>query len=127
MTPLVVTAPLFAMTAASGRGAGAEHAPPRARIQDWMTRLAEGDRAAIEPLYAALWPVVRRLTGTMLANPLDADDAAQEALLRVYANAAAFDPTRDAVPWVLGVAAYECRTLRRFVEKRLQQADHTGC
>ncbi len=48
----------------------------------------------------------------------DSDDVAQEALLRIFARASEFDGDRDVLPWALGIVAYECRTLRRRVERR---------
>ena len=32
----------------------------RAQIDRWMTAAADGDRAAIDPLFGALWPIVTR-------------------------------------------------------------------
>jgi RNA polymerase sigma-70 factor (ECF subfamily) len=81
-----------------------------------MTRLAAGDRAELEPLYAALWPLVRRFTARMVDS--EADDAAQEALVKLFHRAAEFDPRRVAVAFALGIAAYECLTLRKRAQRR---------
>ena len=52
---------------------------------------------------------------------------AQQALVRVFLRAAEFDASRPALPWVLGVVANECRTLRRKAQRRregpLEEAD----
>ncbi len=90
----------------------------REQLQQAMTRLAEGDRAAFVPVYEALWPVLRRFVQRSLGNPCDADDVAQEALLKVFARASEFDPSREALPWTLGIASYECRTFRRRISRR---------
>jgi RNA polymerase sigma-70 factor (ECF subfamily) len=95
----------------------------RQELQRRLTRLAAGDRAELEPLYAALWPLVRRFTARVLASrgadaDADAEDAAQEALVKLFQRAAEFDPRRDAVAFTLGIAAYECMTVRRRAQRR---------
>ena len=40
----------------------------------------------------------------VLADPTDGEDAAQAALLKVFERVATFDPSRDAVAWVLTIA-----------------------
>ena len=84
----------------------------RKQLDEQLRRLADGDRSAFEPAYAALWPLVRAFCRRMLA-PADAEDAAQRALLKVFDRAASFDPSRAALPWVLAIAAWECRTIRK--------------
>lgn len=91
--------------------------PVRTRIQEEMTRYAAGYRDAFEPLFELLWPLVRSFTSRALGHA-DAEDAAQDALLKVFARIADFDPTRDALGWALGIAYYEVRTLRRHVHRR---------
>jgi RNA polymerase sigma factor (sigma-70 family) len=84
----------------------------RGRLHDDLTRLADGDREAFHPVYVALLPVVRRFTSRSLA-PGDAEDAAQDALVKVFLRASEFDPLRDALSWALGIVAYEIKTSRR--------------
>jgi len=86
-----------------------------------MCRLAEGDREAFEPVFAALWPVLRAFAARALTVPAEAEDAAQSALIKVFARAAEFDPLRAALPWALGIAAYECRTLRKSRARRREE------
>lgn len=83
-----------------------------------MVRLADGDRDAFEPLYDALWPLLLRFARRALAGSPDAEDAAQGALMKVFARACEFDPDRDALSWALGIVAYECRTLRKKAHRR---------
>ncbi len=87
-------------------------------LQRAMVRLADGDRSAFRPVYEAIWPIVRRFAARSLGNAADADDVAQEALLRIFARASEFDTDRDVLPWALGIVAHECRTLRRRIERR---------
>jgi DNA-directed RNA polymerase specialized sigma24 family protein len=89
----------------------------RAELRRLMGRLAEGDRAAFGPAFALLWPQVRTFA-VRFAGEADGEDAAQAALLKVFAQASAYDPARDPLPWALGIAAWECRTLRRSRARR---------
>jgi RNA polymerase sigma-70 factor (ECF subfamily) len=90
----------------------------RAEVQMLVKRLAEGDRTAIEPSFNALWPVLRTFSARALGNEADAEDAAQLAVSKLFAQVADFDPKRDALAWALTIAAYECRTVRRQRSRR---------
>ena len=93
----------------------------RAALQRGMCRLADGDREAFEPVFAALWPVLRAFAARALGVPAEAEDAAQSALVKVFSRAAEFDPQREALPWALGIAAYECRTMRKARARRREE------
>ena len=41
----------------------------RPQLDDWMTAAAEGDRAAIDPLFHALRPLVTRYATRFLGDP----------------------------------------------------------
>jgi RNA polymerase sigma factor (sigma-70 family) len=97
-----------------------DHAQKK-QLQELMVRLASGDRGAFDPVYEALWPVVQRFAARALGGSPDADDAAQGALMNVFARVSEFDPERDALAWVLGVTAYECKTLRQKRSRRREQ------
>ena len=90
----------------------------KARLQELMVRLAEGDRAAFDPIYEALWPIVRRFADRALDGSPDADDAAQVVLMKIFSRVSEFDRERDALTWVLGVTAYECKTVRQKLRRR---------
>ena len=92
-------------------------AAARAELQADLARLADGDRAAFDPVFARLWPLLRAFAARHLPAA-DAEDAAQRALLRLFERASEFDPGRDALAWALGVAAWEIRTLRRRAWRR---------
>jgi len=83
-----------------------------------MIRLADGDRAAFAPAFQALWPIVSRFAVRALPGSADAEDAAQTALLKVFMNASQLDPDRDALTWVLGITAYECKSARKKQQRR---------
>lgn len=93
----------------------------RRELSRWMARLADGDREAFTPLFDRLWPLLRAFTTRALRHAADADDVAQRALVSVFARASAYDRDRDALAWALGIAAWECRTLRRARSRRREQ------
>jgi RNA polymerase sigma-70 factor (ECF subfamily) len=94
----------------------------REEVQRYMVRLADGDRDAFSPLYEALWPIVRGFAERALGHAADAEDAAQLALMKIFTRAAEFDVERDALAWVLGVTAYECRSYRKKRLRRREQS-----
>jgi len=89
----------------------------RQELHAQLCALADGERAAFAPLFTRLWPVVRGCVAARLPAG-EAEDVAQQALLKVFARASEFDPARDALAWVLGVAIWEARTARRRRERR---------
>jgi RNA polymerase sigma factor (sigma-70 family) len=95
----------------------AERQDLRARL----ARLADGDRAAFDAVFRQVLPAVRAFTRRHLA-PADADDAAQQALLSLFSRVAEYDPSRDALAFVLGIAAWEIRTARRRRFRRREDA-----
>jgi RNA polymerase sigma-70 factor (ECF subfamily) len=94
----------------------------RAEIQTLLVRLSEGDRSAIEPAFHLLWPIVGRFSARALGGAIEGEDAAQQTIVKVFAQVASFDRSRDGVAWVLAIASYECRTLRRRAQRRREQA-----
>jgi len=91
-------------------------------LQRDLARLADGDRDAFHPVFVCLWPLLRGFAGRYLPAP-DAEDAAQEALVKVFARAAVFDTRRDALSWTLGIAAYEIKTVRRRQQRRREDGE----
>lgn len=94
----------------------------RERFHQAMVRLADGDRNAFDPVFTTIWPVLRRFCQRLMGSPADAEDAAQAALEKIFYHAAEFDRDRDALLWVLGIATYECRTLRQRHRRRKEAA-----
>jgi RNA polymerase sigma-70 factor (ECF subfamily) len=94
----------------------------RADITALLVRVADGERGAFDPLFDAVWPPARALCGRLLPIAADADDAAQEAIVRVFTRAGEFDRARDALTWILAIAAWECRTVRRRAGRRAEVA-----
>lgn len=98
----------------------------RRRLRQWMERLAEGDREAFTPAFACLQPLLVRFCARLLPSHEDAEDAAQAALLKVFARASEYDAAREALPWVLGIAAYECRTVLKARGRRREAPEPEG-
>ena len=94
----------------------------RRELQDLLARLADGDRAAFPPAFAILWPVTRDFARSFLRDDAGTEDAAQQALAKVFFRAAEYDRGRDALTWVLAIVANECRTLRQRARRRRETA-----
>ena len=89
----------------------------RQALQEELTALARGNRTAFDPLFRRVWPLVRGLAARTLPAA-EADDAGQEAMLRIFSRASEFDSRRDALAWILGVAAWQIRTHRTRARRR---------
>jgi DNA-directed RNA polymerase specialized sigma24 family protein len=83
-----------------------------------MYRLYEGDRSAFAPLADALWPVVLAFAQGADVEP---EDVAQEVFLRLCTRMADYEPGRDAVSWVYGIARYEVLTQRKRRQRRREE------
>lgn len=88
-----------------------------------MTRLADGDRSAFAPVFELLWPRAMRLCARMLKNDADAADAAQQAMTKILERASEYDRRRPAMPWALGIASWECRTILKRRMRRREVAE----
>jgi len=90
----------------------------RAELDRWMAAAADGDRAAIVPLFQALWPVVVGYATRLLGDPALAEDCAQDALVQLFGQLDRYDRERDALTWALTLATWQCRTARRRRTRR---------
>ena len=82
-----------------------------------MARAADGDRASVDPLFHALWPIVLDYTHRLVGDPL-AEDCAQDALVQLFAQLERYDRSRDALTWALTLATWKCRTARKQLQRR---------
>lgn len=101
------------------------NAADRSRVGALLARAADGDRAALDPLFASAWPVVRAFCGRLVGDA-DGDDAAQETMLRVFERAPSFDRGRDGLTWMLTIAVWQCRTVRRRRGRRREEHGATA-
>lgn len=87
---------------------------PRDPLTAAVLRLADGDRSAFDAVYDAASGRIDAVCARILGPGADARDAAQQALVHVFERVDAFDPERgSALAWIVTVAAWEARTVRR--------------
>jgi RNA polymerase sigma-70 factor (ECF subfamily) len=92
--------------------------PERKELDVLMARLADGDRSVFAEVFRELWPAALRLCTSLCVDEADAADAAQQAMVKILERASDYDKTRPALPWALAIAAWECRTLKRWRFRR---------
>jgi len=85
-----------------------------------MVALARGDRSAFRPVFDGLWPLLLRFCHRSLGESVLAEDAAQGALMKLFFHAPEFNSDGDVVAWALGVAAFECRSIRNRRARRAE-------
>lgn len=107
--------------------------PPRApavltrdAADEAMARLADGDRRALREVHDAVRGPMLRAAERVLGGGEEAEDAAQNALQKLFAQAADFDRSRRVVPWAVALAVFEARTLRKKTQRRKVDAVDTG-
>ena len=97
-------------------------AAARLRLGNDLLRLARGDRGAFEEVFVALWPSLLALARRLLGVESEAEDVAQEALMKVFANVDQYDPGRDGLSWAFAITAFEVRTFRKRRIRRRESA-----
>ena len=90
----------------------------RLALDRWMAAAAEGDRAALAPLFHALWPIAVRYATRLVGDAQLAEDCAQDALVQLFGQLERYDPARDALTWALTLTTWQCRTARRRRDRR---------
>lgn len=95
---------------------------------DELTGLAlaarDGDRAALEALCRAVQQPMYRLALRFCGTPADAEDAAQEVMIRLVTNLGSFEGRSRFTTWAYTVAVRQLlRTVRRPVEASVGGAD----
>ncbi len=83
--------------------------------RELVRRCLSGDADAVHDLVERFEQAVFGLCLRMLRHRQDAEDVAQESLLRVIRHLGGWDGSRPLLPWVLTVAGHRCRT---HLEKR---------
>lgn len=95
------------------------HGTSRVEIHAALVRLSDGDRTALAPLAATLRPLLCAFARRAVNNAADAEDIAQESLIKLVAQVADFDRRRDGLSWAFAIAAFEVKShLRRIVRRR---------
>jgi len=98
----------------------------RRTVHGAMVRLAEGDRAAFDAVFAGLWPELLAFVRSAMSGHPDAEDLAQQTLLKIFVRISEFDTSRDGVAWAFGIAIYEVRTFRRTRHRRREVSADAG-
>src|SRR5256884_1394635 len=78
-----------------------------------VARALAGDRAAFGILVERYAAPARRVARAVLADPDDADDAAQDALLAALVKLQQYDPRRPFGPWLMRIVANAATDRRR--------------
>ncbi|MBL8754365.1 MAG: sigma-70 family RNA polymerase sigma factor [Planctomycetes bacterium] len=80
-----------------------------------MLQIQAGDLGAFEQLVLRYQAMVHGLAMSMLRRPEDAEEATQDAFLKLFRARGTFDPSRNLEPWLLRIAGNACRDkLRRL-------------
>src|SRR5258706_10316101 len=87
-----------------------------------MSAAADGDRAAIDPLFQALWPALTGYATRFLGDRALAEDTAQDAIIKLFGQLDRYDRERDALTWALSHTTWACRTLRRRAQRRAEDS-----
>lgn len=96
---------------------------------DLIVRARQGDQAAWDELVRSNQQAAFRLAYLILGDADDAEDVAQEALIRAFRAFDRFDPARSFRPWLLGItsnlAHNRLRSIGRYLAalRRLVQAE----
>ena len=86
----------------------------REQLAAWLAATAEGDERAFQQLYAATSSQLYALLLRILRNPERAQDALQDAYIRVWQKADTYTPERGApLTWLLSIARYRALDLLR--------------
>jgi RNA polymerase sigma-70 factor, ECF subfamily len=84
-------------------------------------RARDGDHRALETLIERHASGVRRLTGYLLSDPNDAEDAAQEALTKLCTRIGQFRGESQFPTWLYSLVANTCRDLAARQRRRRHQ------
>jgi RNA polymerase sigma factor (sigma-70 family) len=87
-----------------------------------VLRAQRGDEHAFEALMRAHWEIAFKLAYLITRNAADAEDAAQDAMLKSWRALARFRSSEPLRPWLLRIVANEARNRRRSSGRRDQLA-----
>lgn len=81
-----------------------------------------GDPAALAAVYDQVAPELLLVAAHFATTAAAAEDLVQSTFLAAIESAAAYDPTRRVVPWLVGILANQARRARRTDARRLDAA-----
>ncbi len=82
-------------------------------MEDLVRKAQQGDRAAVEQLLAQFRQPIYALAVTFLKDPARAEDAAQEAFVRIFSRLVTLKNPKRFKSWSLTITANYCRDLLR--------------
>ena len=89
-----------------------------------VRRARKGDRAAVDRLLRDHYDVVRSVCHRIVANPADADDAVQNALIAIVRALPSFDGRAKFSTWVYRIATNAALDEVRRIRRRPVPTDH---
>lgn len=101
-----------------------EGRPPGER--ELVLRAQRGDEHAFETLVRAHEEIAFRLAYVITGSAAEAEDAAQEALMKAWRALGRFRSSEPLRPWLLRIVANEARNRRRSAGRRAQLALRAG-
>jgi len=95
---------------------------------DQLRRAKRGDSEALRAVIDAWWPKMRRWALVMCGNPSAAEEAVQEALLRLVKHMERYDPERPFGPWLKALVRNACKDelARRGRSARWEEPESEG-
>lgn len=93
-------------------------AEPDPVILEWVKAARKGDQDAFAELVYTFQDPVYNLCYRMLGESGEAEDAAQEAFLRVYTHLHRYDTNRSFKTWAMSIASNHC--IDRLRKRRMQ-------
>jgi len=97
---------------------------PESPSLELLRAAGDGDAAAVSAWFHTEHPRVYRLCFGFLAHAAEAEDVAQESMLRLLDHLSDLDPTRPYRPWRTGIVLNACRDrMRRARTRREAEED----
>ncbi len=79
-------------------------------LRDLACQCLAGDAASVRVFVGRFQQLVFALCLQMMRHRQDAEDVAQESIVRAVRHLATWDQSRPIEPWLMGIAANRCRT-----------------
>lgn len=101
------------MLGLTSTGQRLDHTAP---LEEWITRIAAGEKDAVAGLYRETREAVFGFSLSIVKNPHNAEEIMQETYLKIWSSAAAYRPQGKPMAWILTIA--KNLALSRFREQK---------